>query len=246
MKGTWTGLEDALEARISALGRTPLLTLAVAVPVTGVLAVTATEAEAAGLRTLLVLGFVGLGLHTAPMRGVITGDIVSGRAAFWLQKPVAPVRHFLAAGGEALLAGTILHLALAAVAIASVGLFHPAGLAQSVGAARMLLLVGLHLSVMAFGLSGAGIRSNVLLAYLLLVAALGFRYVGDIGPETATGRIADVLVPLSALREVVVTADLGGYGRAGAGLLISLVAWALVGALGARMQDLAPRENEGA
>ncbi len=190
-------------------------------------AVRGVDSESEGFGLVLLLGLLVI---ASPLcRPWVDQDVRLGYAAWWLQKPVAPVRfylaHLMALVGWSLVAA--LGVGLAAVPAALVGGVRPAGWAELLVSLGWIPTV---LAVLSFIGSAAGARNGGLFAYAMLFGGFALPQLSDAARLGAIYDAAKLVFP-PAEAALATAAAVRESGLAAApSTLWPLVAYTLAGA----------------
>jgi hypothetical protein len=190
---------------------------------------------------------LGYGAFLMPLlvgHGMISGDLRSGVAMLWLQKPVRPVLFFQVRALE------VSALSLALVAAVLGGGASIVALAAGLGAARELLssvpsalLAATCLCALLFGFSGWGARTDSLFVVVFVVATALWMATG----QPVSDLVAWIALPVDALSAV--GSFLAGRPEEDVGksaLLVGrfLVLWAAIGTVGLLVTTWSPLPKE--
>jgi hypothetical protein len=228
-----------LRSRVKLLGLAALACLGTASVLACVL-----EGDERQESVLEVLAFGGILLPLIAGHGMISGDLRSGVAMLWLQKPVSPVLHFVRRALEVTALGAVLVMAFwgvgSAITAACAGV---AAGRELLSAAPAMLLLSVCLCAILFGFSAWGIQTDT-----LFVAAFFFASTLSL---LAGGRLAELLgwlaLPVEALGTVAEV--LGGERREHVGQAFLLLArflavWVGIGVAGLVVSTRSPLPRE--
>jgi hypothetical protein len=176
--------------------------------------------------------------------GMVAADLRSGVAMLWLQKPVHPLRFFLARALEVAVVALLLVFAIWGVGATLAGLANGAAVARQIlDAAILSALLCVAFSALIFGFSGWGVPMDSLLALVFAVA--GVFSLAMEGPLTRG--ITWLVLPVDAM--TTVAAVLGGHSPpewAPAALETGrfLLLWTTIGSAGLQLSTRTPLPRE--
>ena len=191
-----------------------------------------------------VLVFGAMLLPMIAGHGMISGDLRSGVALLWLQKPVSPVLFFLRRALEVTAVGVTLVLALWGTGALIAGISSGVeGGRELLSAAPGTLLLVVCVCALLFGFSAWGIPTDTLFAAAFFFASTFSLLAG--GPITGSLMwIALPVDPIAALARIL--AGRGGAGGGEAFLLYVrfVVIWAAFGTVGLVVSTRSPLPRE--
>lgn len=239
-----SGFERRAIALLRARRNLVVVTVAASLVTAAVFALAlATEDRVAAISQVLLFAAVLLPLIVG--HGMISGDLRTGVAMLWLQKPLHPVAYFASRAIEVTALSTLLILALWGVgsAITAWG----SGLAEArdfLAFAPSVVLIGICASILLFGFSAWGIQVDSMLAVACFFGSLFTVMQGGLLAKS----LAWIVLPVEALG--VVTQFLSGEvprGDLGQSLLILgrfLLIWILIGTAGLFVSTRSPLPKE--
>jgi hypothetical protein len=225
-----------LRARVWVVGSVWLATLVI----TGTLAWGAPEVHEAAE----VLHMAAVLLPTLVCHGVVAGDLRSGVALLWLQKPVDPVRFYARRGLDVCALALVLQLALCggAASLATLGSGAEAGRIL-LSATPMSLLWVVCIGVVVVSTSAWGTPLDVLVPFCLLyLTMLGLLDGGLLGDVMAW--IGVPLEGIATLGRFFATGVAQEVGTSAIRLTRFLLVWASFGALGLFVTTRSPLPRE--
>jgi hypothetical protein len=176
--------------------------------------------------------------------GMISGDLRSGSALLWLQKPVHPVGFYLVRGVEVTALAILLLLVLSGgcALIVSLAAELPAG-AEILREIPFRLLMATCLCAMVFAFSAWGVQMDTLFALVYFIVTV---FSTALAGPLAQG-LAWTVVPVNEMQSVS-SALLGspgeGVGRAAFVIGRFLLIWGLFGAAGLGVSTRSPIPSE--
>jgi hypothetical protein len=227
-----------LRARVFVVGTLCSATLLIA----GALAWSLGDGQASEVPEVLLISAVLL--PTVVCHGVVSGDLRSGVALLWLQKPVEPVRFYMRRGLDVCVLSLVLQLALCGAGALVATLGSGAGGGRLVLLATPMTLVwAICIGVVVVSASAWGTQLDGLVPLCLLyLTALGLLDQGLLGDL-----VAWIGVPLEAIATLGrgVAAGVGeGVGTSLARVARFLLLWVLFGVLGLLVTTRSPLPRE--
>ena len=252
MSGPLAAAEARARARLRA--RTGVLGAAAAAHTVAVVAFAATLGAEAGsaVTDLVLVGGVALALVLTS--GVVSGELRSGVALLWLQKPVSPLRFYLARWSEAAALVLLCGLAVSGwSALVTLGLAGPDAGREVLVAAPGVLVLALCLAAVVFACSGWGAHPDVVLAIVLVLylvwldvgAARGWGAAAGWEPaRTVVGWAALPIDELERLSDFFAGHGTAGAADAAAETIGHLLFWVAVGCAGTAVTTRSPLPRE--
>ena len=240
------GVEDRAIALLRARRNLTVVTIVASLAVMGVFAFT-TPTDDRGESMAQVLLVAALLLPLLIGHGMISGDLRTGVAMLWLQKPVHPVAYFARRAVEVTALSVLVILALwgagTTMVAAAAGLEDARSL---LSAAPAVVLFAVCASTLLFGISAWGIQVDS----MLVVATFFVSVLTLVQAEWIGDKFAWVLLPMESMMNV---ADFLSDGTANEGvgkslLLVGrfLVVWVLIGTAGLFYSTRSPLPKEAA
>lgn len=235
----WVAL---LRARLSVVGITGVGCLALAGSLGARL-----EGEARTDAAIQLLSYASLLLTLLVSHGMVAGELRSGVALLWLQKPVRPVAFYACRGAEV---SILAMLVVACVSGAAAAIFFLAGAPDAaltaLEATPLMLLLSLSLSVMVFGFSGWSLPLDSVLAVGVCFATFAWLF-ERVSAGTTPAHLPWFFPPVDELRVLVLTSrgePVEGLGRALLGSGRFLLFWVGFGVAGLFVSTRSPLPKE--